>query len=346
MKNFRYIYILMAAVLFGACEEEMDKVMISSDPVSPVLTGPGADAFDFVLADKDETIEFSWEESDFGFDASISYTVEVATDDAFTNKVEIVTAEGSSAAALVDDVNTSLLGLGLSIGELATVHVRVLAMVNDNVEALASGSSSYETTPYETIYPLIYVPGAYQGWNPGGDIGRLYSYGFNSLYEGIIRIVDGANASSSFKLTPEANWDNAWGGVLTADGSKFTGTLDPSGGDFSIPAGTYQIKADVNGLTIELEATDDWGIIGSSTAGGWDNDTDLVYNGQKEAWEITTDLVAGELKFRANDGWDLNYGDTDADGTIDAGGDNIVVTAGNYTIRLYLGKETYELIAN
>ncbi|WP_456459014.1 SusE domain-containing protein [Reichenbachiella sp.] len=345
MKNFRYIYILMAAVLFGACEEEMDKVMISSDPVSPVLTGPGADAFDFVLADKDETIEFSWEESDFGFDASISYTVEVATDDAFTNKVEIVTAEGSSAAALVDDVNTSLLGLGLSIGELATVHVRVLATVNDNVEALASGSSSYETTPYETIYPLIYVPGAYQGWNPGGDIGRLYSYGFNSLYEGIIRITTTVENNGQFKVTPEASWDVAWGGSLTASGANYSGTTD-GGDNFVVIPGTYIFKVDVNAQTIDLEATDDWGIIGSSTAGGWDNDTDLVYNGQKEAWEITTDLVAGELKFRANDGWDLNYGDTDADGTIDAGGDNIVVAAGNYTIRLYLGKETYELIAN
>ena len=335
----------MVALLFGACDEEMEKVTISSDPISPALTGPGENAFTFVLADKDNLIEFTWDESDFGFDASITYSIEAALGTTFADSVVLLSGQGSAGSTSVDEVNTALLGLGLPIGELATVYVRVVATINDHVEALSSEAMTFKTTPYETIYPVIYVPGAYQGWSPGAEVGRLYSYGFNSVYEGILRIVETADNNGEFKLTPEASWDEAWGGSLTLEGKNYSGTTD-GGDNFKVEPGTYKLKVDVNAQTISLEPTDDWGIIGDATPGGWDADTDMTYNGQKQAWEITTDLLAGELKFRANDGWDLNYGDTGADGTIEAGGDNIAVTAGNYTIRLDLNNEKYELIIN
>jgi hypothetical protein len=48
---------------------------------------------------------------------------------------------------------------------------------------------------------------------------------------------------------------------------------------------------------------------------------------------VTLDLVAGEWKFRANDGWDYNFGGSLTALTV--GGDNIAVAeAGNYTITL------------
>lgn len=346
MKKITYLYILLLAVVFSACEDEAEKVFVSSNPVAPSLTGPGADGLQFVLADKNSSIEFTWDESDFGFAASVNYMVEVSTDDTFENKIQVLSGEGTNATAIVDDVNSALLGLGLVIDEAATVQMRVIAAISADVDTLISTPVAYSVTPYETIYPAIYVPGAYQGWSPGAENGRLYSYAFNSVYQGILRIVEGANPSSSFKITPEADWDEAWGGTLAADGSKFSGALDPSGGDFSVAAGTYIVTADIGALTLSLEKTDDWGIIGSSTAGGWDNDTDLEYNGQRQVWQITTDLVDGALKFRANDGWDLNYGDTGADGIIEAGGDDIAVSAGNYTIIFDLINEKYELVAN
>jgi len=53
-------------------------------------------------------------------------------------------------------------------------------------------------------------------------------------------------------------------------------------------------------------------------------------------------LVAGEIKFRANDDWALDYGDTGFDGTLEEGGDNIPIDeAGNYTIVLNLETPGY-----
>jgi hypothetical protein len=52
--------------------------------------------------------------------------------------------------------------------------------------------------------------------------------------------------------------------------------------------------------------------------------------------------IAGEIKFRANDLWDINLGDTGADGILEYEGENIVVSeAGTYNISLKLGAPDY-----
>ena len=54
-------------------------------------------------------------------------------------------------------------------------------------------------------------------------------------------------------------------------------------------------------------------------------------------------LRDGEIKFRQDDDWGVNLGDTGADGSLDAGGDNIVVTAGTYNIMLDITNNTYTM---
>ena len=68
----------------------------------------------------------------------------------------------------------------------------------------------------------------------------------------------------------------------------------------------------------------------------------MTFNAGDGTWTITLNLVGGagkELKFRANDGWDINFGDNaPADNKPDYGGDNIKINeSGNYTITLDLG---------
>ena len=64
-------------------------------------------------------------------------------------------------------------------------------------------------------------------------------------------------------------------------------------------------------------------------------------------WEVTLDLPVGGFKFRADNDWALNYGDTGADGTLDAGGDNIqIAAAGNYTVKFDPVALTYTITQN
>ena len=86
-------------------------------------------------------------------------------------------------------------------------------------------------------------------------------------------------------------------------------------------------------------------MIGPAQSGGWDADTDLIYNQETDLWEATMTLSAGEFKFRANDDWAINYGGADI---LTPSGDNIVLeTAGTYNVVLNLQDEvngyTYSL---
>ena len=104
-------------------------------------------------------------------------------------------------------------------------------------------------------------------------------------------------------------------------------------------AGFYCLKVDVASGSVTATQTTTWGIIGPAQAGGWDNDTDMTWNADKGCWYIANvALTAGEMKFRANDGWDINVGGEF--GNLVEGGANIAVEAGTYDIELYLERTT------
>ena len=73
------------------------------------------------------------------------------------------------------------------------------------------------------------------------------------------------------------------------------------------------------------------GVIGSATPNGWDSDTYMTYDNSDGSWNLTIELTDGEIKIRANDGWDINWGGSIEEPTFNAG--NMAVTAGNYSIK-------------
>src|SRR5699024_5916632 len=106
-------------------------------------------------------------------------------------------------------------------------------------------------------------------------------------------------------------------------------------------AGYYKINVDLNALTYSTLNTS-WGLIGSATPNGWDSDMDMTYNPEAKTWSITTTLTADFIKFRANDAWDLSYGENNGDANLEAGGEDIPVEeAGTYKIVLDLSKAPY-----
>ena len=77
------------------------------------------------------------------------------------------------------------------------------------------------------------------------------------------------------------------------------------------------------------------GVIGSATPTGWDSDTDMVQNPDSaHLWSLDLTLAVGEVKFRQDDAWDINWGkDEYPAGIGEQGGPNIPVpVAGEYTI--------------
>lgn len=183
-----------------------------------------------------------------------------------------------------------------------------------------------------TIEPIsydefIYVPGNGQGWNPE-TAPALRSANADGIYVGY------AVMNGDFKFTKERNWDGGEynNGSFSTYGDGFAASTDGSNVSCTGEAGIYYLTADVaNGSLSGVLCN--YGIIGPAQAGGWDSDSDMTFDATTNTYTWTGDLTAGEMKFRANDGWDINLGGSFDD--LVAGGDNITIAeAGNYTIVL------------
>jgi type IX secretion system substrate protein/SusE-like outer membrane protein len=138
--------------------------------------------------------------------------------------------------------------------------------------------------------------------------------------------------------------DNDW--VVNWGATDFpSGTATQDGPNIPIPFdGKYQIDFDKSTGEYNFEEVVDIisvGIIGDATAGGWDSDTDLQKVSADE-WSATLELTDGEAKFRANDDWAINWGDTTWPSGIGIlGGPNIPVTAGVYIVSINTSTGAY-----
>jgi len=190
--------------------------------------------------------------------------------------------------------------------------------------------------------PGDYVAASYPGttfadWSPANSPQVKSVEATPDNLEGYVYM---ANSSNSWKFASQPNWDGPnYGGN--------NGILDPSGDNNSSPAGYYKINADANKMTYTAVATS-WGVIGSASPKGWDDETPLTYNPASQTWQGVMHLTAAEIKFRANHSWDYNYGSSAKNATLNAGGDNIPVSLeSDYAITLDLSHpNAYTYVAN
>ena len=136
------------------------------------------------------------------------------------------------------------------------------------------------------------------------------------------------------KFRANGGWDVNWG-----DSAFPSGVGTQGGANIPIPqAGKYAITFNkATGAYSFVEQVDftSIGVIGSATAGGWDTETALFRDsGNPDLWRGNVALTEGELKFRANDAWAINWGGSSfPEGTAVLNGDNIAVNAaGNYLV--------------
>ena len=177
----------------------------------------------------------------------------------------------------------------------------------------------------------IYVPGNHQGWNPGAAP-ALWCPNFDGVYTGF------SNLNGDFKFTRVRGWDSEYN--FTHFNTFSTGLSQGDGTNIKMAtSGFYYLKADVASGSLTATQTKTWGIIGPAQAGGWNTDTDMTWNAEKGCWYAAgVTLAAGEMKFRANDAWDINVGGEF--GNLVENGGNIAVEAGTYDIELYLERTT------
>ena len=129
----------------------------------------------------------------------------------------------------------------------------------------------------------------------------------------------------------------------------FTTDKDVEAGNLTAEEGYYYLTFNIKELTYTVQLVN-FGVIGDATPGGWNEDTDLVYDPADLKLKVDMTLTDGTIKFRANDQWDVPNGDFgagDSEGKLAPKGNNISVTAGDYQVVVDLSTPdyTYELIA-
>ncbi|MEO6818760.1 MAG: SusE domain-containing protein [Ginsengibacter sp.] len=331
-KQFKILALLAICfiALFTSCKKDEVKV-VATEGTKPVLTA-SAVKMNFVEADSaSKAVDLTWQKSDYGYDAAVSYFLQFSyKDSAFKKVAEQAMGSSLTKSFTVADFNKLLLSLKFPSGVTDTVFVRVRSQITPNVFQL-SDPVAIVARPYVServiTYDALYVPGAYQGWSPDAAvIAKLYSVNSDKAYEGYVNFTD-----AEFKITPAPKWDNSYG-MVTNTGNA--GTMAYNGGNnFSVtPGGYYLMKA--NTATNMWSATlNNWGIIGAAAVGWGDNDDVMFeFNSAKQTLTKTLTLQQGEMKFRSNHNWDVNIG---KDGKY--GGDNIKIdVAGTYKVTLDL----------
>lgn len=198
-----------------------------------------------------------------------------------------------------------------------------LMLLTVNVETLSFAFTS--------AVENLYTPGDANGWNQTASQ-MLYTNDYVN-YMGYAVLAPGG-----FKFTNAPDWnhtnygDGGEAGMLSTDGGA---------GNLTVPEkGLYWCSVDIGALTYSTTQVVSIGVIGDATPGGWDADTDLTSE-DFLVWKGTVALKgSGELKFRANDGWDINLGGDVND--LSAGGANIPTPGeGNWEVTLDLSKLPY-----
>ena len=163
------------------------------------------------------------------------------------------------------------------------------------------------------------------GWD-GPDTPLMYD-SCSDTWRAVVKMNDG-----EWKIRQNNDWAVNYGSDA-ADGN-----LQAGGGNIPVTLGYYQVIVNLNNLSYSIEKTDVYGVVGSGYndwgAAGPDFAFTPDYCNDGIFYANNVPILDGEIKFRLNNDWGVNYGDTGLDGILELEGDNIPSTAGTYDIML------------
>ncbi len=289
-----YIAVFLTTLL--ACEKDETMVMLNSDATPPKITSQ-ANGFSQVITKETlgTTLKFDWSQTGYGVSTEVSYTLQADSKcGTFANPVVIGTTTANTLSLTLDNLNEKLVNaLKIAPHQTSDVQLRVISTINNNHLAI-SDPITVSVKPWSDRPVALWL-----GEN-SPSAAFLFATGA-STFEGYRYI--GANTSFRFTTNPVCS------GVVFGDagaGKLTTGSAAPK---ITIAnEGVYRIKADTKNLTYEFTLITTWGMIGTATPKGWDSSSPMTYIKDKDVWEADIQLNNGALKFRANDGWDINYG--------------------------------------
>ena len=345
MKRIKFIYILLSIIAFISCEDAKNPV-ISSGALDGTTTfklfDPQYVRYELSNDNASNDMEsLTCQQPDYGFTASVTYTVQICKDASFaasTFQTLATTVKGEKIGLNVKEVDKAIIKLyGKSYTE-KKVYIRLMAYISDAtatplvsdpiVKPLYSNAISLKIIPYElplleypeTVPAPYYIIGLGDGLSTnsvaglgvsliplGVTDGKKYDLDGNGeyIYTGYFK------ASRGFKLIRNITSAAEYWGMT---GSVYTHN---SGGNITVPTdGYYKITLNSIDNLLTIVATTaptasytTIGLIGAFN--GWAADVALapVETSNNHVWYTTFTLGAdSEFKFRADAAWTTNWG--------------------------------------
>ncbi len=346
MKNLKILLLTVFAIIgFNSCQDDDDLVFTAAPEAEFTFVNTFLD--DYVLnanAANNIAERFVFNSANFNTPSPVNYVLENSILGDFTdamsvggqtttNEISVTVGqllEKAEMAGIGEDESGALsFRIKAFLGDEGTAtefSYTPIQLINVTIPSQGTGGSGIEPSTWGV------VGSGYNNWGAFAD-GQFYTTDQANVFVAYVTLVPG-----EIKFRENNAWDNDFGDT-GADG-----TLDAGGDNIAITdAGTYKITMNLNDNTYAIDEFS-WGVVGSGyNDWGASPDAKFYYDYTTDTFKVGVRLIDGEIKFRQNNAWDSDFGDTGADGTLDAGGDNIVVTAGHYTITLDFNMNIYTI---
>ncbi|MES2371057.1 MAG: SusE domain-containing protein [Bacteroidota bacterium] len=341
--------LILGSIIFLSCQKSIQEPIAS--PNNQVQSFH-VSASKLVLLQGNESnmaVSFNWKQS---AEADVKYTIEAAVcGSSFDNAIELMSTGEEGIAFSVKEFNKSMSRL-IYANNTAKVEFRI----REDAPAYAKRNPVYsapvamEVTTYRNYIAydeqhIFKIPGNYQGWNIS-TAPKIVPLDNPDEYEGYIHFTNDYPQVLMVK-------GNQWETVTTYSyigGDKFGfggSVLSVFGG-----SGVYLFRANYNTHEWSYTKIKQWGIVGTAIPGNTNAEPVMKAEENSAVWSVTTDLVKGVFRIRANNSNTIYFGQkaTDDMGVPSYGGGNIVIKqAGNYTIKLELqvaGNYAYSITKN
>lgn len=314
---------------------------------APTFGSGGAadgDAFVLSLANNDLiAITIAWDDPILNSNlVDVDYYVEgAAPNTSFAMPIEAAMVTNQTSVSLTNaQLNALAIESGIPVDTQGDLEIRIRSVITDaasgDVLERISSTITISVTTYLTVLDLSttwgVVGSAANNWGATPDL-PFYKTDVDGVLAAYVTLTTG-----EIKFRENNDWANNYGSDSSTGGALVSG-----GANIQVTAGAYKIVMDLNNLTYTIENFS-LGIVGS----GYNNwgatpDFMLDYDPFSDVFRGIVTLLDGEIKFRMNNDWTVNYGDNGADGTLESGSANIASTAGIYIVTVDLNDLTYTL---
>lgn len=371
MKNIKYLFISLLAVLFVACDDDFDTPNVT-EPVqgtAPVLNEL-AEEIDLVLMKKNEgetIVELTWSETTFADPIGVRYYVQIDTvGNEFANPLEFDRIAETTTAIKVGALNELISGR-YPPAKKVELEARIRAFANEDLNSLYSNAVSMKVTPYLDV-PIPSEFYIYGTATSESDVTKaLKAYGANDIFTKYLKLTKDGLFKFAEKQGSDG-YDYNFGKFATKSDNIEAAGDDAGNFKFTGETGWYKVEADFVSSSLNITSH----VVGSATYGFDYDNLYLVgdYNATDPTWDAGNAVAftkvsegvytiekalkdGAQFKFIGQQSWgDLDWGNIQENGNTGILGPktangNITFDGGDaeYDITVDLNAGTFSIVA-